>query len=352
LLLASTVDALRAAGHEVDVVAAPGPRPAALAAVASLLRRSAWTLERHRHRALTAQVVERLDRGGCTAVIAEQLQAFTSTEPALRRGLPVVLRAQNVESDLWAGAAAVARAPRALLLRREAARVRGAEAAACRRAAAVAALTDRDADVLRSLSAAGGGAARVEVVRAPFPARLPAGDRPLRGAPALVLLGGSSWLPNRDQTRWFVGSVWPAVRARLPGARLHLYSRDAEAETAGVELHRSLADSRDAFAPGSILVVPARIASGLRMKVLEAWARGVAVIASPAAAAGLGTRDGEALLLAERAEDWVAAIARLHADPALAAALGVAGRGILAARHDPATVAAAWERLVEDAVPR
>jgi glycosyltransferase involved in cell wall biosynthesis len=68
----------------------------------------------------------------------------------------------------------------------------------------------------------------------------------------------------------------------------------------GVETHPAPADSREAFAPGAILVVPLRIASGIRMKILEAWARGLPVVATPEAAAGLEAEDGRELLLAER----------------------------------------------------
>jgi polysaccharide biosynthesis protein PslH len=131
------------------------------------------------------------------------------------------------------------------------------------------------------------------------------------------------------------------VRAALPGACLHVFG--AEAAGAGVHRHQAPVDSRQAFVRGAILVVPLRVGSGIRMKILEAWARGVPVVATAAAAAGLEARDGVELLLAADGAEFAAALARLHREPGLATALTAGARALLRRRHDPAGVA---EQLV------
>ena len=85
------------------------------------------------------------------------------------------------------------------------------------------------------------------------------------------------------------------------------------------------------------------------MRILEAWARGLPVVATGAGAAGLGAQDGRELLLADTPAAFADAIARLHREPALAEALVVEGRARLRARHDPAAVAAALARVYEEA---
>jgi len=169
-----------------------------------------------------------------------------------------------------------------------------------------------------------------------------------------VLLGSGGWLPNRDGTRWFLEQAWPAVRVRVPGAVLHLFTGEPDPLgrlSPGVALHPPPADSRDAFAPGSVLVVPLRVASGIRMKILEAWARGVPVIASPAAAAGLEAENGRELLIASGVGELVAAVARLGAADALREELTAAGRRALARRFRPATVGAALLGAFRDLTP-
>ena len=316
------------------LVAAPAP-----SRLRALLAREPFTIARHRRPAVAEEVARRLAAERFDAVHAEQAQALPQAAAAFARGVPVVLRAQNVESDLWRAVAARG-GLRGRLAGRAARGLAAWEGRAAARAAVTIALTAADAARLAELAGRGSSiqpAARIERVPAPFPAELPAADTPLPGAPAVVLVGSGGWLPNREAARWFVAAAWPAVRAALPGAVLHRF--DGGPAAPGVVAHPPPADSRAAFAPGAVLAVPLAIASGVRMKILEAWSRGLPVVASPAAAAGLEAADGRELLLADGAAGFAAALARLERERGLAARLVAAGRAALAARHDPGAVA-------------
>ena len=221
-----------------------------------------------------------------------------------------------------------------------------AEAAAVARASAAIALTREDAARLSELA----GGRRVHVVRAPFAAPLPPSGSRLAGEPALVMVGSEGWLPNRDAVGWFNGSIWPAVKSALPAARLHVFGNWSRTLPAGIEGHSPAADSAELFAAGSVLVVPLRIASGVRIKILEAWARGVPVVATPQAVRGLEAEDGNDLLVAADADGFVDAFRRLHEKTDLAAELVAGGRASLAARHDPVKVTrelvAVYEKVI------
>lgn len=369
LVAAFTIQALAAAGHEVTVVAPFDParddaagasalgaccepvlvaaRPRALlaGALASLARRRPVSIVRHALRPVRERVAQLLDARPFDVVHAEQPQAMAQCEDALRKGVPVVLRAQNVESDLW-WASAKGRGPAGLAARIEGRRMARFEGQAVRRTAATVALTAFDAERLRVLS---GAVHKVHHVRAPYPASLPAADDPLPGGPALVLLGSGGWLPNRQGAAWFLREVWPQVRATLPSAALHVFGDAGLRPEAGVTVHRPPPDSRVAFAPGSTLVVPLPFGSGVRMKVLEAWARGVPVVATPAAARGLEAEAGRELLLASRPEDFVKALRLLADDGGLGPGLVARGRELLAARHDPARIASQLAEVYERA---
>ena len=96
-------------------------------------------------------------------------------------------------------------------------------------------------------------------------------------------------------------------------------------------------DGGVAFPAGGIAVVPLRVASGVRMKILEAWARGVPVVATPAAGAGL---EPAGWVSALDPAQWVEGIRALSSEPAHRAAVVESGRRILASAHAPAVVAA------------
>ncbi len=364
LVAARTLEALRERGHEPTVVAPVDPREAEMAATAA--RREGWddlvlvpappvpllpvalrgalgrlpiTVRRHALPGVRARVAGLLQRERFDVAHAEQLQALGQLAEAEGHGVPVVLRAHNVESDLWRESARTVSLV-GLLLRREARRLEAWEGRAVRRAAATVALTAHDAARLTELA---GTAGRVHHVPAPFPSRLPSAGSALAGSPAVVLFGSSGWSPNRDETRWFVERAWPRVRSVLPGAVLHVVGLPAHG---GVSIRAwpAPADSREAFADGALLVVPLRVASGVRMKILEAWARGVPVVATPEAAQGLAASDGRELLLARGPAEFALALRRLQEEPGLGATLVAAGRDRLAAHHEPGAVAA---RLVE-----
>ena len=73
-------------------------------------------------------------------------------------------------------------------------------------------------------------------------------------------------------------------------------------------------------------MVPIRVASGVRMKILEAWSRGVPVVATEAAAAGLAHGAETALLRESDPAALALAIETLAHDPDRREALVGAGR--------------------------
>ncbi len=326
---AATGRACRAAGIQAELVAV---RPVSWprAARAAVRQRLPLAIARHAHAALAASVDRLLDAEPFDVVHVEQLQALTAGAGAARRAVPIVLRAQNVESELWDTGPALARW--------EARRLARWEGTALRRVATTIALTTRDAERLAALA---GPAARVRRIAAPFPAT-GLGPGPLvDGVPAVVLPASGGWPPNDDAVAWFVRAVWPRVRARLPEARLHLFGAHARRATDAIVAHARPAESAALFPANAVVVVPLRRAIGVRMRILEAWARGVPAVATPAAAAGLDPGAERALAIAADPDTLADALVALAADASARARLVAAGAAFLRTYHDPATVAAA-----------
>jgi hypothetical protein len=365
VLVANTLRALAGEGHELTLVSpldpasqdrehlvaklrefcqphlvSASPKSAARAFLRSRRDGVPISISRHSLPAVSRAVAQLVTGRRFDVVHAEQLQALPQCNPARQHALPIVLRSQNVETDLWSGRATVWPVCRRLA-RHESRRLARYEGHAVRTAAATIALTARDADRLRELSDANGV---IHHVPAPFPDWLPPGPDRVSGAPAVVILGGG-WFPNRDGAVSFVTKIWSDVQAQCPRAVLHLFGQGPRiGRPRGLVVHPPPADSRTAFPPGAILAVPLRIASGVRVKILEAWARGLPVVATPEAAAGLEARDGRELLIAHDAPGFAAAIRRLHEEPAFASASVEAGRALLRAHHDPRRIAS---RLAE-----
>ncbi len=364
VLMAYTVEGLIHRGHHVTVVAPtagglpnagsgaapvsdrlrlvliPDQRPSGLSAVLmSVLQGWPLSVARQSSAATRVEVARSVGAERFDVVHVQQLQALPKADAAFGWRVPVVLRTENVESDLWHALSATRPLVRPLVLL-EAHRLARYEARALGRVAATAALTESDARRLRRLAPD----ADVEVVPAPMPTQLPAASRALEGDPAVVVVA-SRWLPNQEGVVWFAGDMWPAILRALPDARLHLFGADRRAAGAGTVMHDGLQESRDAYAPGAILVVPLRIGSGVRVRILEAWARGVPVVATRAAVEGLEIADGHGVRLADTADAFVRAISELRDSADARERLIAAGRALLADRHDPDACAARLEAI-------
>lgn len=364
VLMAYTIEGLIHRGHHVTVVAptpvesadaglasapvfenlrvmlVPDQRPSGLSAgLMSVLQGWPLSVARQSSPPTRVEVARRLSAERFDVVHVQQLQALPKADAAFGRRVPVVLRAENVESDLWHALSAMRPLVRPLASL-EAHRLARYEATALGRVAATAALTESDARRLRRLAPS----ADVEVVPAPMPTQLPGASRALDGDPAVVVVA-SRWVPNQEGVVWFAQETWPAIFRALPDARLHLFGADRRAAGAGTVMHGGLRESRDAYAPGAILVVPLRIASGVRVRILEAWARGVPVVATRAAVEGLEIADGHGVRLADTADAFVGAIAELRDSAGARERLVNAGRALLADRHDPDACAARLEAI-------
>jgi glycosyltransferase involved in cell wall biosynthesis len=221
------------------------------------------------------------------------------------------------------------------LLRWEARRLAAAEARLIAASRASLVVCERDREALAQVSPTQAERIVVAPIAIAAVETPPARDE-RGGGPTIALTGNLGYFPNRDALRFFAGDVWPQLHRVLPAARLlvagdrpsHASSRRVAA--AGGTLVPRPPDLRALLATATIAVAPLRCGSGVPLKVLDAWAAGVPVVASGFAAAGAAAEPGRDLLVAESAAEWVAQIGRLLADPPLRRRLAEAGRARLA----------------------
>lgn len=253
--------------------------------------------------------------------------------PLLRRTLPeapIVLDEHNVESLLVERVADVEPGVRGHLTRLHAAAVARLERAAVSGADVVLCCSDEDGRELRRL-----GARRLALV--PNGVDLPNGPPhdPLTGRD-VVFVGSLDWRPNALAAVELAREIWPRVTRRLPGLRLVLVGRNPPPEVRRLERSDVIVTGtvpsvepylRNAFATA----MPLRAGSGTRLKVLEAAAAGVPIVATRVTFEGLPFEHGRDLLVAETPAEFADAIVRLRADPAGGARM--AGRAGATARR-------------------
>lgn len=162
---------------------------------------------------------------------------------------------------------------------------------------------------------------------------------PEAGAPVdLAYVGHYPHYPNEDAALWFCRRVMPLVRRQRPQTTLSLIgSSPTEAVRAlaggGVEVTGTVPDVRPCLDRAKVFVAPVRLGFGVKGKVLEAFARGLPVVATSGVRDGIPeSRPEEHLLVADSARDFARQTLRLLGDAGLRRRLAAAGRA-LAERH-------------------
>jgi glycosyltransferase involved in cell wall biosynthesis len=173
---------------------------------------------------------------------------------------------------------------------------------------------------------------------------------------SLVYNGSLTYSANYDAMRWFLGEVYPRIRAQVPEVTLAITGSTQGVGLAGLALDDSVAltgyvdDVRLPVAEAAVAVAPIRQGGGTRLKILEAMALGTPVVATAKGAEGLDVVDGEHLLLADDPERFAAAVLRLLADQALAARLAANARQSVQQRYEWEAIGRRFVALVEDVV--
>jgi glycosyltransferase involved in cell wall biosynthesis len=238
--------------------------------------------------------------------------------PLIRRMQPqarLVLDAHNVEAEILERMAPSAfplwQQP---LLPSQVRRVRALEREIARRVDLIFACSEKDAEAFRKM---GGRCVRV------VPNSVPPLSRSLVAQRRdVVFVGSLDWRPNAEAALLLAQEIWPLCRALLPGARLVIVGRNPPARVlelgADDVVITGSVPSVQPFLDGAFATaIPLRAGSGTRIKILEAWAAGVPVIASRIAAEGLPYRDGEDLIIAEKPGEFARALVRIWHDRAL-----------------------------------
>ena len=130
----------------------------------------------------------------------------------------------------------------------------------------------------------------------------------------LVFTGAMDYWPNVDAVVWFAQTILPVLRLRYANAEFVIVGgRPAQAvrdlaRLPGVTVTGRVDDVRPWLRHARVAVAPLRIARGVQNKVLEAMAMALPVVASPQALEGIQAHPGQDILMADGAQNFIAAI--------------------------------------------
>ena len=170
--------------------------------------------------------------------------------------------------------------------------------------------------------------------------------------------GTEGHYPNRDGLNWLLEEMWPDVIRRLPGAKLKILGNwsdkwkvKASRFGGSVQFCGFVPDLGKAIY-GGIQLVPLRIGSGIRTKILAALAQGVPCVATTVGAEGIEAGNNGGIAIADTVDLFVSTSVLLATDKELWRRHAQAGLASVKKLHDPESVRSTrnsiYQKIVKD----
>jgi glycosyltransferase involved in cell wall biosynthesis len=278
------------------------------------------------------------------------LDAFGRLGSSIGRRPLLILRTPNVESTIVRKYAERVDNPMvAAFAAREARKMKDYESRVLSEFDLVAAISPVDLVTLRKMSRRPAqiisvtGGMQVDQIKPPS-------EPPTPGE--VVFVGSLDWQPNVDGVMWLIEKVWPLVAKRLPDSHLSVIGKSPppylEKHAGPTITFTGRVDSVEEYVgKACCCVVPLWIGSGMRYKILEAFALARAVVSTSIGAEGIEVADGESILIRDDPETFADAVALLLTDSDYRSRIGMSARILVEEKYSWPKVARGFSDEIE-----
>lgn len=166
----------------------------------------------------------------------------------------------------------------------------------------------------------------------------------------LIFTGSFRYPVNYEAMVWFVSEVFPLVLDEIPDAELIITGEHLDLplpSQKNIRLTGYVDDVRQWIATSTVALAPLWSGGGTRLKILEAMAIGVPVVATSKGAEGLNAQNGEHLLIADSPEEFAGHITKLLHDRILVNRITSNARKFVREKFDWDVVMPKFLHLVE-----
>jgi sugar transferase (PEP-CTERM/EpsH1 system associated) len=164
---------------------------------------------------------------------------------------------------------------------------------------------------------------------------------------ALVWIGHMDVHTNRDAVLYFWRDIYPGIRKRHPDVSISFVGTAPPDAIQRASLHDKrvrvtgfVEDIRPYLDAAAVMVVPVRIGSGTRLKILDGMSMGKAIVSTPVGCEGLNVTDGTNIAIADGPDAFAQKTVELLRNPDVRLRMGREARRV-AEGYD-------WRRIVEE----
>ena len=157
---------------------------------------------------------------------------------------------------------------------------------------------------------------------------------------SIIFAGLPKYMANMDGLRYFHREIFPMIKQKWNDVVLRITGDVAGQNVNELRSDRNvvftgyLDDVKPAVASSWVSIVPIRVGSGTRLKILEAMALGTPVVSTPVGAEGLEVTHEKDILIADTPSDFARQVLRLREDLELWHTLSENGWRLVKEKYD------------------
>jgi len=162
---------------------------------------------------------------------------------------------------------------------------------------------------------------------------------------SLVFTGTMDFRPNIDAVTWFCSEVLPLIQRELFHVHVCIVGKSPAAEVRAladnpaVTVTGYVEDIRPYVLGSKIYIVPLRMGSGTKLKVLQAMAMGIPVVSTSLGIEGIRVTPGEEILVGDTPEEFARQVIALLNDEGKRTAMARRAREVVVQQYD-------WQQLI------
>lgn len=314
----------------------------------SLVAGRPFLIERDDSTAMRRAIRDLLTRLRFDAVHADQLGMAQ-----FAADLPVPLRVLDEHNAVWTivrrSAARAGLGPTRIAAELEWRKLRAYEGSVSRRFDRITVVSEEDK---RALEDAAGSPLSAEVIPIAVDTERLAFEPRTARSRHVVSVATMFYPPNVEGVLWFATEIFPLIRRQSPGTRFYVVGSRPPASVAnlhdeerGIVVTGYVSDLGPLLQEAAVTIVPVHSGSGMRVKILEAFARGIPVVSTTVGAEGIEARSGEHLLVADEPAAFARAVLSLVQEPREAERLASSARRLVTEKYDWRTALTGLDRV-------
>jgi glycosyltransferase involved in cell wall biosynthesis len=134
--------------------------------------------------------------------------------------------------------------------------------------------------------------------------------------PSVFHIGAMDWQPNIEGLNWFLNEVWDKVLVKQPDLKLYLAGRNMQTDywtqlnKPNVTVVGEVENAQQFIQSKGIMIVPLLSGAGMRVKIIEGFSLGKTIITTKTGAEGIDVENNINCIIAANANEFADAISK------------------------------------------